>query len=490
MIFNKLKKIFIIGLLFSLSLGLGTVSVQAAAHKVPVIAVMTDTSHRNGTTYLVCGAATDIIATDIINRLNLTGRIKSPLLGDTMSKITQNTLPLYHVTFFNDYKYNYNIDFVNLKRITRSVYADYILMITSGIDTQSEFLKENWWSKWGISSSDAVSPTYKLTTLVTLIDKRNYSIVWQDLYLRDIKATNNDLGIVQFSPSYAQLSKIKQYSTNMSEYVTNIIDRTVNPWIVPPQKPKAVELKSRFVNEGTKVHYPVVHGEILKKDFDEFKQTTQKNIEKKREQKIQQKHIENVRRLEQKRQADEIKELEQNVQKNERDKKLFESIRNNIEDVSNTLPAPATDDANIKPAVYVQQDSLKVVQPVMNKPDLRAAQAKNMKKTTNAKASKTGKNVKPVVKKQPAKKSDVRPAVYKKDNNKKNLKNVNYIKSKPETQQQTPQPAQKPQLQPQQNIEPQDVPSYNWNLKNIYLKQIGKDPDSGKIIKAETSYRL
>ena len=145
-------------------------------------------------------------------------------------------------------------DFVNLKRVTRYLNADYILMVTSGLDIQSQLFKETWWNKWGISSSEPITPTYRLTTMLTLIDKKTYSIVWQDLYQRDIKAKNMDLGVTQFSPNYPQLAKIKKYSNTMSEYVVNIVDKTVNPWIVPPEEPKSVEMRSRFINEGTKVY--------------------------------------------------------------------------------------------------------------------------------------------------------------------------------------------------------------------------------------------
>ena len=80
--------------------------------KTPVVAVISDRAHRNGTTYLICGSAADIIATDIINALNQSRRIKAPLLGDTMAKITNNQLNIYKDTFFREYSSNYNIDFV------------------------------------------------------------------------------------------------------------------------------------------------------------------------------------------------------------------------------------------------------------------------------------------------------------------------------------------------------------------------------------------
>lgn len=435
-----MKKFFINILLLVFAIfGFNTAVFSATVHPVKTIAVITDTGHRNGTNYLICGAASDIIATDLVNRINMTGRMKAPLLGDTMSKITQRNIPLFYMTFLNEYKYNYNIDFVNLKRVTRYIPADYLLLVTSGLDVQSNFLKDTWWNKLNIPGMDPVKPTYKLSTLITLIDKRTYQIVWQDLYLRDIEAHNYDLGIVQFSPSYAQLAKIKKYSKNMSEYVTNIIDRNVNPWIVPPEEPKAVEMKSKFVNEGTKIYYPTVNGDVVKQNFNEFKTDTHMKIEKMQQKRQQKKQIENIRRIEkQKAIEQEQQQLETKNQKlkQREDKRLFDSIRNNIDDVTNTLPpAKETSQDYILPAVEVtpkgtQQQSTDVE---IVKPNLKIQE-----KTTQ-------------------------PAVNKFQSTSKNqqkTKQINYKqKTKPNTQkQETPK---------------QELPHYDWNIKNIYLQKIG-----------------
>lgn len=341
----------------------------AAPRKAPTVVVLSDIGHRNGTTYLICGAASDIIAADIINRMNQTGRIKAPLLGDNMSNITQKNIPLYYDTFFKEYKYNYNVDFVNLKRVTRNMQADYILMVTSGLDIQSQLFKETWWNKWGISVSQPIEPTYSLITMLTLIDKKTYRIVWQDLYQRDIKAKNMDLGVTQFSPNYSQLAKIKKYSNIMSEYVVANIDKIVNPWIVPPEEPKAIEMKSRFINEGTKVYYPTVNGEVVKQNFNEFKTESQMKWENYQRQRMQKKNIENVRRLEQKNENARIQEQEavlkqqrEKAIKKKNDQRLFDSIRNDIDDVSNSFPPAVEEDSNIKPAVEIIKNDAQNVQ--------------------------------------------------------------------------------------------------------------------------------
>lgn len=444
MIFESMKKLFTITFVLLTAVICLNAQAFAVVRKPPTVLVLTDSGHRNGTNYIICGAASDIIAEDIINELNKTKRIKAPLLGENMSKITQKTLPLYHLTFFKEYKYNYNVDFVNLKRVTANIPADYILMVTSGLDIQSQFLKETWWNKWGISASEPVVPTYRLTTMLTLIDKRTYSIVWQDLYQRDLKAENADIAITQFSPSYAQLAKIKKYSKTMSEYVTMNIDKTVNPWIVPPKEPTAIEMRSRFLNEGTKLHYPAVNEEVVKQNFNEFKTDTKQKWNTYQRQRMQKKHIENVRRIEKRQEAEKIKQQTQIKKQTKpvkkQEERLFDSIRNNIDDMSNTLPPP-TEQEILKERQIEQLNS----------------QPEKTQTTTKTEIKKeTDKNIKPAVEVLPAQKKE-EPKLLKP------------VMNKPVVKQATPKTQE-----PKEQEEKKHVPYYDWNLKNIYLEKIGK----------------
>ena len=390
----------------------------AKEHKIPTVLVLSDSGQRNGTTYLTCGAAADLIAADIINELNKTGRIKAPLLGETMSKITQKNIPLYYLTFFREYRNNYNIDFVNLKRVTNNMNADYILLVTSGMDIQSRFLKTTWWNKLGLAEGDPVVPTYKLSTLVSLIDKKTYSVIWQDLYLRDLKAADYDIGFAQFSPGYAQLSKIKKYSMTMSQYVSKEVDKRVNPWTVPEEKPKSIEMKSKFINEGTKLYYPSVNGEVIKENINEAQQNYKSKREQRRLEKEQQKHIENIRLLEQKRQELKRKQLEEQEaliekQKKQEEPRLFDSIRDDIE---NTTTPPQLRGEKVIPAVDIQKHEPKVLTPVMDKPSTNS----NTKPASNTKTTKPS------------------------------------------------------NTQPKNTIQQEKkLPQYDWNIKNINLQKIG-----------------
>lgn len=403
--------------------------------KTPVVAVISDRAHRNGTTYLICGSAADIIATDIINALNQSRRIKAPLLGDTMAKITNNQLNIYKDTFFREYSSNYNIDFVNLKRLTRGLNADYILMVTSGLDIQSSFLKDTWWNKLNISGMDVVRPTYKLSTLLTLIDCKTNEILWQDLYIKDISAKNFDIGAVQFSPGYAQLSKIKKYSTRVAEHVVPIVDKNVNPELQPPEEPKTIELKKMHVNEDKRLYYPVIHKEEVKKKVNKFSDWVKDKVEKEPKK------------------------------------------QNNSGVTAPSQPAPgSTENLNIQQInAQPQPQKQEIVQPVIYKQPKDKIIQQNFIKHTPVKTE--DKNIKPAVNK-----TDKKPAGEKTELEYplKAPSEINPVGSTPKT---PPQPADK-----QDADSKEQLPLYDWNLKNIYLKEIGVQTFYEK--QADANYKL
>lgn len=443
--------LYTIGIITTLFLLFGC-NVQAyATQQKKVVAVISDVGHRNGTNYLICGAASDIIASDIVNRINMTNTMSAPLLGETMAQITRKSIPLYYVTFFNEYKYNYNIDFINLKRVTKTIPADYFLMVTSGLDVQSGFLKDTWWNKLNVAGMDPVKPTYKLATLITLIDKNSYNILWQDMYVRDIEAHNYDLGIVQFSPSYQQLSKIKKYSKNLSEYVTKSIDKKITPVVEDNQKQKSIEMKSGFINEGTKFYYPSVNGEVVKQNIHQIKDSTQKKWYSFKREREQKKYIENVRKLQlQQEQSENTQKVVPAVAKKTKkinkkeEQKLFDSIRNNIDDVSNSLPAPRKDEEK-----YVIPVNNLQAEPIMNQ-----------------------ENMQEQVEKQPSEKvQDVKPATLKTP--KEPIQGSVQENAKPQNG--TVDSGAKKPVEPlkEQLNKPLKKEYYDWNIKNKHLQKIG-----------------
>ena len=215
----------------------------------------------------------------------------------------------------------------------------------------------------------------------------------------------------------------------MSQYVSKEVDKRVNPWTVPEEKQKSIEMKSKFINEGTKLYYPSVNGEVIKENINEAQQNYKSKREQRRLEKEQQKHIENIRLLEQKRQELKRKQLEEQEaliekQKKQEEPRLFDSIRDDINNQSNNPPKLRGE--KIIPAVDTQKQEPEVITPVMNKP------------TTNSNAT---------------------PAANKKTSPAQNTQTTN-----PETTKQQNTNTQQ---------QPKKLPQYDWNIKNINLQKIG-----------------
>ena len=154
--------------------------------------------------------------------------------------------------------------------------------------------------------------------------------------------------------------------------------------------------------------------------------------------------------MEQKRQAEEIKQLElknknqqeknivpiNNKKKNE-EPGLFDSIRNDIEeDRTNIQSAPAVEEKMINsPALY--NDTEEKSEPELLRPMMRIPSSQEQNK-----------NIQPAVNEQMPS-SQTQPA--------ENIQN-----NKPDTEQKNQQDSYK------------HVPYYDWNLKNIYLQKIGR----------------
>ena len=222
----------------------------------------------------------------------------------------------------------------------------------------------------------------------------------------------------------------------MSEYVASNVEKIVAPTRKINTEPKALELKSRFLNEGTKIYYPTVNGEVVKQNFDETKQNISNFTSKQqsrwkqfREKRQQNKNIKNINRVQEKKQQEVLPV-------NDATENLFDSIRNNVDDVTNTLP----DEKKESTMVPVKQEKTQVLND--NK--------KNKSENNESKF------VKPIVKENlPAQtQTDVL----------KNGKPQNYV---------TPIEYVEPRTPVDTSTPKNHVPRYDWNLKNIYLQKIG-----------------
>lgn len=225
---RKFVKIFLVlGLVF-----LMTQSSRAEEYKV---LVLPDNIQFDSTNYLIYPDSSVIFASDTINEIKKDGRIQTVSMTEVRDTLRKNTkISILTRKALKEFKYNYNIPFVDFKEIAACFSTDKILIITSQTDIQNYFLQRTVWDFLNIPGATVINPAYKMSTYAVLIDVKKELVVWENLYYKKISSMENRMVAQNFAPATEQLEKIKSYS---SIFLSPDIARLVAAKILPPPLP-------------------------------------------------------------------------------------------------------------------------------------------------------------------------------------------------------------------------------------------------------------
>lgn len=208
------------------------ITVQASRAEDYKILVLPDNIQFDSTNYLVYPDSATIFASDVINSLRKDGRIETVSMTKVRDELRKNThLSVLTKRALKEFKYNYNIPFVDFKAIADNFHTDKVLIITSQTDIQNYFLRRTLWDFLNIPGATVIDPGYKLSTYVALIDVNKEVILWQNTYYKTISSMENRIIAQNFAPATEQLEKIKSYSCNL---LSPMIAQTVEAKILPP----------------------------------------------------------------------------------------------------------------------------------------------------------------------------------------------------------------------------------------------------------------
>src|SRR5574344_2259514 len=189
--------------------------VAFAKQSVHKVLVLPDDIQFDSTNYLVFPSASTMFATDVINEFHKSGLIKTISMNEVRDSLRKNTnLYVKTKSALKEFKYNYNISFVDLASIAKDFGADRVLIISSQTDVQNYFLRRTIWDFLNIPGATVVDPAYKLSTYVALVDVPRETIIWQDAFYKKISSRENRIIAQNFAPATEQLEKIKMYSMN------------------------------------------------------------------------------------------------------------------------------------------------------------------------------------------------------------------------------------------------------------------------------------
>lgn len=196
------------------------------------VLVLPDNIQFESTNYYIYPDTSVMFASDTINSIKNYGKIQTVSMNEIRDALRKNQkLAILTKKALQEFKYNYNVPFVDFKAIAKYFSTDKVLVITSQTDTQNYFLKRTFWDLINLPGCAVVAPSYKLNTYVALVDVQKEEVLWQSTFHKQIYSAENRIIASNFAPATEQLEKIKFYS---QYFLSPKIAQTVQYKIMPP----------------------------------------------------------------------------------------------------------------------------------------------------------------------------------------------------------------------------------------------------------------
>ena len=239
--------------LFSVLFCIFFVANVALAEEYKVL-VLPDNIQFDSTNYLVYPDSSVIFASDTINEIKKRGQVQTVSMTEVRDALRKNTkLSILTKNALKEFKYNYNIPFVDFKAIASQFGTNKVLAITSQTDVQNYFLKRTLWDFLNIPGATVIDPNYRLSTYAALIDVDKEQVLWQQTYYKNIGSMENRVVAISFAPATEQLEKIKFYSTYLlSPSIAKMVESKIIPPILPLQN-ENVFINNSSAKKGSEI---------------------------------------------------------------------------------------------------------------------------------------------------------------------------------------------------------------------------------------------
>lgn len=272
---HNLSKIFGVVLFLFVMFFASTLSVVAVEtkDKSKSVLVLSDRVEQANTKYFIYPQVSEMIAADIINRLNTEGDVKAPSLSDVRSELRSSELVRAAYSLLDNYRYTYDVNYSALRKIAKHFDVTNVLLVTGSLDTTSDFLKPTWWAFLNVPGENSVKSEFKLYTYMALIDLNNETITWQNVYERKLVDTEFGLGNMNFSPDAKQMVKVKQGSLLIAKDAAYRVESVLTPL-------RAAEKTPPTVHEFVKFKVNKKYEESIQ-NINEFKKKTIEKIKNK-----------------------------------------------------------------------------------------------------------------------------------------------------------------------------------------------------------------
>ncbi len=239
---RNFNKIFGVVLVFFFGFYLSNLSAMSVENsdKSKSVLILSDRVEQANSKYFIYPQVSEMVAAEIINKLNIDGDVKAPSLSDVRAELRTPELVRASYALLDNYRYTYDINYSALRKIAKHFDTTNVLLVTGAVDTTSDFLKPTWWAFLNVPGENVVKSEFKLYTYIALVDLTNETVSWQNVYERRLVAPEFGLTNLNYSPDAKQMVKVKKGSQLIAKDAAYRVESVLTPLIAAKKTPPTV----------------------------------------------------------------------------------------------------------------------------------------------------------------------------------------------------------------------------------------------------------
>ena len=200
------------------------------------VGVISDSLMSEQTPYNAYYRTPDFLVQDIIDELNKNRGIRAIPTSQTRAALLKSNLSFRDLAQLQNIQSGYSIDFAFLRKVAQAIGVSRIVIVTSGIDTQRDFLKPTLWNSLSVPGFDTINPTQKISVYAALVDVNRESVLWEDIFAKNIRNNKMKNLDTTISGNYEGLMRIKQYSKYISPEISSAVVARIAPASLSPKE--------------------------------------------------------------------------------------------------------------------------------------------------------------------------------------------------------------------------------------------------------------
>jgi len=237
---NTIILTFLVGLMFNV------MSAFASPQMARIVVLPLDLPS-DMPSYSVFPNAINMISDDLANSMSSYPEFDLTDVNRARTVIKQTGMLKPYKQFVIKYKDTYVVDYDFLDRLSSKLNCDYIVFVSGGFDTQRSILKHNLIYDLQFIWKPSIDPSVYLGTLVTVIDIKKHTKIFEKVYDKDFRMTDFENPAQYFAENIVPIKRVKKYSMQITPEITASIYMNIFPDSVKTQNMQK-NLKFELVN--------------------------------------------------------------------------------------------------------------------------------------------------------------------------------------------------------------------------------------------------